>query len=167
MKNTKQHAKKTLLFLLLTILLSACSAGGRSEQSPLLGFFERKSGKIAYIGLDGNIYTMDQNAGDIQSITEDAYIPSESSPELLVYQLPTWAPNSQNLAFVGLERGGEGLQDNNATIYTYNTDDDDETNDITKITERFPEISMSRDPWNAGFLSIQPRLELGQYREQL
>ena len=48
-----------------------------------------------------------------------------------------------------------------------NTDDEDETNDTTKVTERFPEISMSRNPWTVGVLSIQPRFELGQYREQV
>jgi len=47
-----------------------------------------------------------------------------------------------------------------------NTNDEDETNDSTRITERFPEISMTRSAWHLGSLSLLPRFEVGQYREQ-
>jgi len=48
-----------------------------------------------------------------------------------------------------------------------NTDDEAEENDTSKTTERFPEITMSRSPWTVGSLSIQPRFEIGLYREHV
>jgi len=48
-----------------------------------------------------------------------------------------------------------------------NTDDDDEDNDRTKVTDRFPELAMSRDPWSLSSYSILPSLSIGRYREQI
>ena len=52
------------LLALGALLFAACS---RDEvtigQSPLLRFVERKSGRIAVMSTDGNIYTMDQAGG--------------------------------------------------------------------------------------------------------
>jgi hypothetical protein len=47
------------------------------------------------------------------------------------------------------------------------TDDEDASNDVTKTTDRIPEVSMSREPWAVGPLSIQPRFDVGLYREQV
>ena len=51
-----------------TLSLVACQ-GFRIPQSPLLGTLERKSGRIAFVGMDGNIYTMNQAGHDVTSIT--------------------------------------------------------------------------------------------------
>ncbi|MEE8592484.1 MAG: LptF/LptG family permease [Candidatus Bipolaricaulota bacterium] len=51
-------------------------------------------------------------------------------------------------------------------IEVENTDDDDPDNDETNITERIPELSMSRNAWIVGALAIQPSVEVGRYREQ-
>jgi len=48
-----------------------------------------------------------------------------------------------------------------------NTDDEDEANDITTIRERIPEVSMSRDAWTLGVISIRPQFDIGLYREQV
>ncbi len=86
-----------LLFWLLPLLLTACIPRGiRVPQSPYLRNLERKSGLIAYIGTDGNIYTINQGGGNQTAITDDAEFPGQ-------YLFPTWRPNSQELAFVGVE----------------------------------------------------------------
>ena len=36
---------------------------------------------------------------------------------------------------------------------------------LVKVTERIPEMSMTREPWTAGPVSVQPSLEVGRYRE--
>jgi len=51
-------------------------------------------------------------------------------------------------------------------IEVLNTDDEDSDNDETNITERIPELSLSRDAWTVGSLAIQPNAEVGRYREQ-
>lgn len=48
-----------------------------------------------------------------------------------------------------------------------NVDDDDEDNDRTRVTDRFPELAMSREPWNIALLSIHPSLSIGRYRERI
>lgn len=45
------------------------------------------------------------------------------------------------------------------------TDEEEEGDALAKVTERIPEISMSREPWTAGPVSVRPSLELGRYRE--
>ncbi|UCF09746.1 MAG: LPS-assembly protein LptD [Candidatus Bipolaricaulota bacterium] len=42
---------------------------------------------------------------------------------------------------------------------------DEEEDALERITERRPEISISRAPWHRGSLSLEPRVELGRYRE--
>jgi len=51
-------------------------------------------------------------------------------------------------------------------IEVENADDENPDNDETNITERVPEFSMSRNAWIVGALAIQPRVEVGRYREQ-
>ena len=92
------------LLLLNVLLTAACS---REEvtigQSPLLRFVERKSGRIAVMGSDGNIYTMDQAGGAQVAVTEDAVIPDETQGLVRYYQFPAWAPDDSRLAFIGYQ----------------------------------------------------------------
>jgi len=89
--------------LFLPLFAAACVPRGvRLPQSPLLGTLERKSGRIAYVGIDGNIYTINQGGGDRQAITDDAHFPERDGSDntFLVYRLPVWSPDSQQLAYV-------------------------------------------------------------------
>ena len=68
------------VLLPLALLASACLPEGvRVPQSPLSGLLERKSGLIAYLGGDGNIYTIDQGGGHKTPITNDAFVDEEAS----------------------------------------------------------------------------------------
>src|ERR1700745_1042065 len=78
---------------LLALLVSACLPDGlRVPQNQLSGLLERKSGLIAYLGTDGNIYTIDQAGQRKTQITKDAFV---SNTDFMFYGLPTWSPDSQ------------------------------------------------------------------------
>jgi len=92
----------TLFFLLgVSLLLSACLPEGmKLPQNELLAFLEPKSGLIAYIGVDGNVYTMDQGGGNQTQITTDAQAGSNG---YRIYRVPTWSPDGNALAFSMIE----------------------------------------------------------------
>ena len=93
-----------LLGCAVLLLAAACSQEDVSiRQSPLLRFVERKSGRIAIMGTDGNIYTMDQAGGARVPVTEDAIIPDETQGLVRYYQFPAWSPDDSRLAFIGYQ----------------------------------------------------------------
>lgn len=85
------------------VLIGALSAtaclpkGVRLPQSPLLSVLERKSGWIAYVGTDGNVYVTDQTGGESRALTEDATL---SGDDRMAYVLPTWSPDGQQVAVI-------------------------------------------------------------------
>ena len=113
-----------LLFLAAMSALALISCEGlRMPQSPLLGALERKSGRIVFVGLDGNIYTMNQAGRDVAAVTEDAAV--EDANRNTSYYYPTWAPDGRRLAFVGY-RHKQG-QRPEASLYTARYDGSDLT----------------------------------------
>lgn len=100
--------KKILNFLLTALLLSSCLPKNvQVPQSPLLPFLERKSGLIAYIGTDWNIYTSDQAGGHLTAYTTDAKVPGKATDPFRYYVYPTWAPDGNSLGFVGVSGQSE------------------------------------------------------------
>jgi Tol biopolymer transport system component len=94
---------------LVALAVTGCSERGlRLPQSPLLAALERKSGLIAYIGPDGNVYTIDQGGGNQAMVTEDAH-PLEDGVRRF-YDFPTWSVADNRLAFVGFD-----VEENGAT----------------------------------------------------
>jgi Tol biopolymer transport system component len=79
-------------------------------QSPFLKTLERKSGLIAYIGLDGNIFVSDQAGGNLRQLTDDANLPENQSNIYRLYQYPTWSQDGNQLAFVGTSSQGTGIR---------------------------------------------------------
>lgn len=120
-----QHFTRILGLLILLTALSGCLPEGvRLPESPLLRTLERKSGLIVYVGLDGNVYTIDQGGGEPTPITTDAKLqPGEDDSPLKVYQLPAWSPNNRQLAFIGIT-GATGTQQEGA-VYTAAADGSD------------------------------------------
>jgi Tol biopolymer transport system component len=112
------------LLLIMLVLVGCSPEDRRVPQSPLLAKVERKSGAIVYIGVDGNIYTMDQGGGRQQQITTDARYATEEDSSILIYQAPTWSPDNQQLAFIGV-RGSEesGSRIEEASLYTVSLGD--------------------------------------------
>ena len=105
--------------LLVGALLLAACGSVRLPQSPLLAQFERKSGLIVFVGLDGNIYTMNQGGEDIVPITEDA-TEAGANGEANAYYYPVWARDGKKLAYVGFHQAAEGTFE--TALYTVDND---------------------------------------------
>ncbi len=105
--------KHTLLALVIgSLLIAACGSISQAiqvPQSPLLAAVERKSGLIAYVGPDGNVYTIDQAGGKMNMITEDAH--GEEGGARRFYDFPAWSLEDSKLAFVGVD-----VQENGSAI---------------------------------------------------
>lgn len=104
-----------ILLVPLALLLAACVPEGiRVPQSEFSSLVERKSGLIALLAVDGNIYTVDQGGNGLTPITEDAF--SDESGYRF-YGLPIWSPDSQSLAFAGYE-GPPDAAPNSMSLFT-------------------------------------------------
>ena len=147
--------RKTLLtFGLLTLLLTSCLPQDfQVPQSPLLSTLERKSGLIAYIGTDGNIYISDQGGGQLRAITEDAEIPENQSAPIYFYQTPTWSSDGQKLAFVGLSRTGTQIT---TELYVANLEEDASTKIYSGTNETTFYLYWAPDNSSVSFLSSTP-----------
>jgi Tol biopolymer transport system component len=93
--------KKLTILTLASLLIASCLPRDvQIPQSPLLSTLERKSGLIAYIGADGNIFVSDQAGGNLKQLTDDAKLPQSQSEPYRLYQYPTWSQDGNQLAFV-------------------------------------------------------------------
>ena len=90
-----------LLPLAATLIVSCSVRGAQMTQNSLLERFERKSGLIAFIGLDGNITTTDQTGGRVTQLTEDA---GNREGVRRWYTSPTWSARGRRLAFVQFDQ---------------------------------------------------------------
>lgn len=126
--------------------------GLRLPESPLLTFLERKSGLIAYIGSDGNIYTVNQTGSNPTPITDDAALEGDT---VRYYQFPTWSPDSKLLTFFSISGSSEA--DLAAAIYVV---DDDGKNKVEAYTSedgsRPIYLSWSPDSANISFIATIP-----------
>jgi TolB protein len=143
--------KKIIFFSLIALLMSSCLPQNvQVPQSPLLATLERKSGLIAYIGVDGNMYISDQAGRNLSKLTTDAIAASDQSGKFNVYQLPTWSHDGNYLAFVGTS----GIN-SDATSKLFITDlTTEKTNEIYTSTTEFPiYINLSPDNTTVSFIS--------------
>ena len=106
--------KKPLLLALIlsSLLIAACGSISQAiqvPQSPMLAAIERKSGLIAYLGPDGNIYTIDQAGGKLNMVTTDAH--GGEGGVRRFYDFPAWSLEDNRLAFVGVD-----VQENGSAI---------------------------------------------------
>ena len=100
--------KKLTIFTLVSLLIASCLPRDvQMPQSPLLSTLERKSGLIAYIGADGNIFVSDQAGGNLKQLTDDAKLPQSQSEPYRLYQYPTWSQDGNQLAFVSTSSENE------------------------------------------------------------
>ena len=114
--------KKLLVFAVCAFFLGACLPQNvQVPQSPLLSTLERKSGLIAYLGTDGNMYISDQGGGHKKQLTEDGAIPAKQGDPLLYYEFPTWSRDGSQLAFIGIDSKDSQTQ---SKVMVANVDDD-------------------------------------------
>jgi len=144
--------KKLIAFTLGALLLASCLPRDMQvPQSPLLPVLERKSGLIAYIGADWNIYVTDQSGGNKITLTADAAIPKTQAAAFRYYQSPTWSPESNLLAFVAVS--GEGGNQGASDLYVANVDEEGSDKVFTSDTEHPFYLYWSPDNENLSFLS--------------
>ena len=95
-------AGRTLLVAvtIAAAVLLNCRLPDTSEQGSLMGSLERKSGRIVYMGLDGNIWVSNQAGGAKKQITTDAGAAENAAR---FYQAPIWSPDGSRVAFVGID----------------------------------------------------------------
>ncbi len=99
-----------LLLPATALFLQSCLPGGMTlPQSPALKWLERKSGRVAYVALDGNVRTADQAGGAQKDVTTDAAVSEDGSGESFFYQFPAWSPDGRSLAFVGVRRTADTI----------------------------------------------------------
>ena len=145
--------KKIASFFISALLLSACLPNNvqipQMPQSPLLPLLERKSGLIAYIGTDWNIYTSDQAGNHRTAYTKDALIPENTSDPFRYYGYPTWSPDSESIGFVGIH--GQG-NESSANVYIARVED--KAQKVFSSDSEHPfYLSWSPDNTSLGFLS--------------
>jgi TolB protein len=86
----------------------------------LFSGWESRSGLIVYVGTDNNIYTIDQYGENQQAVTRSI---SDGGGESVVYQQPTWSPDSDRVAFIQSGREDDGTQ--TAALFTAQPDGTD------------------------------------------
>ena len=101
---TRRHAL-WLLPLAAALLVSCSVRGAQMSQSSLLERFERRSGLIAFIALDGNIATTDQTGDRLTQLTDDA---GSREGVRRWYTSPTWSARGRRLAFVRFDQLRDG-----------------------------------------------------------
>jgi len=101
--NKKQWLGMLGLIGLLMLTTACLPEGIRVPQSDLLSALERKSGLIAYVGPDNNIYIVDQSGTKPVQVTEDAHT---GGSDYLIYSVPTWSLDGQSLAFAAYSGSG-------------------------------------------------------------
>lgn len=146
--------KKSILLLSIALLLTSCLPGNvQVPQSPLLPFLERKSGLIAYVGVDWNIYTSDQAGGNLVAHTSDAQATDDAAEAYRYYLYPAWSPDGNNLGYVSIS--GQGTE-SNAEIFITNVDEETSKKVFTSTTEQPFYLYWSPDNTNLSFLSTTP-----------
>ena len=147
---------KKLFLLLVAAILVACAPGEiKIPQSPALRILEKKSGSIAYIGSDGNVYITDQGATNTTPLTTDVTQESRSN---IAYNHLAWSQDGSQVAFVRLEKNGANSF--TSELMVANVNDDSVKSIYTSETE-FPfYINWSPDNKNVGMLTttITPQI---------
>lgn len=142
----------------ILVLLTAClpTQEDYSSQSQLLGALERKSGLIAYVGADGNIYTANQAGAKKTAITNDADLTAgtDSEEAARFYLFPTWSPDSESLAFMGVT--GSASNPVETTIHTAGIDGSDLSEVYRSENSRPVFLYWSPDGAKVSFLSSTP-----------
>jgi TolB protein len=143
--------KKIFIFILSALLIASCLPRNvQVPQSPLLSTLERKSGLIAYLGADGNMYVSDQGGGNLTQLTDDAVVPQSQGEPTLYYQYPTWSRDGSQLAFIGL--GSDGGQ-TKSKLMVANMDDDSVNEVYASESEHPIYLNWSPDNANVSFIS--------------
>ncbi len=149
--------KKIFVFIVSALLLAACLPQNlqlpQMPQSPLLPLLERKSGLIAYVGIDGNVFVADQSGQNPTQLTKDALLPKNQGDPLLLYEYPTWSHDGRQLAFLGINFDGQQIQ---SRVLVANMSSSS-VNEVYKSNSERPDfLDWSPDNASLGLLATDP-----------
>lgn len=119
MRRYRHTAPLTTVLLASAAVLAAASCAtqpaGRALPSPEGAFdamqTDPRVAEIAYVGVDRRIYLTDRRGRRTLSVTEAPDVPTTE----LLFDMPTWSPNGDKLAFMGFDSSGEG--ESRSTMY--------------------------------------------------
>ena len=81
-------------------ILGCTLASVRFPEIPGIGGQAQAVDLIAYVGSDGNVYTVDPEDGKVVALTDDAQRIPDANGALHYYSDPAWAPGKTGLAFL-------------------------------------------------------------------
>lgn len=143
--------KRSILFVSIALLLTACLPRDvQVPQSPLLPLLERKSGLIAYIGADWNIYTSDQAGRNLVAHTTDANIPESAAGKYRYYLYPAWSSDADSLGYVGISGQGNA---SSAEVFIANLAEETSKKVFASETEHPFYLYWSPDNTNLSFIA--------------
>ena len=96
-----------LWLLVTTLILAGCSD---QLQSPTVFISQQEnSGLIAYLGSDGNLYTIDHEGENKKLVFDKSSLIQQDTPDETTIQQPTWSPNGDSIAVIMAQEpvGGE------------------------------------------------------------
>jgi hypothetical protein len=93
----------------LVDLLSQEKGSGSSDQGV---------NRIAVVGVDHNIYVVGPSGEDRIAVSQDAQTRLQEGQNLRLYEAPTWAPGTGDLAFLRVERATGGIRETNLEVAT-------------------------------------------------
>ncbi len=92
------------LALLFTVACSTLLGSPTAERATQAGAPE---GRVVFVGLDGNLYTVGPSGEDRRAVTSDASL-ADPQDRTVYYEAPTWAPKTRRLAFIRIEGDAGG-----------------------------------------------------------
>jgi TolB protein len=107
MHGSGRHLKRGLFGLAaITLSIIACSlASIPLPKIPSSNGLPPSADLIAYMGSDGNIYTVEPSGETNQAWTDDAQPVPDADGAVRYYSDPSWSPGNKTLAFIEVETG--------------------------------------------------------------
>jgi TolB protein len=103
----KRIRSAILGFAAIALSIVGCSFITIPFNSALPSMQPESTDLIAYMGVDGNIYTVGPSGASSVALTDDAQPNPDAGGALRYYSDPSWSPEGNNLAFMEVEAGSE------------------------------------------------------------
>lgn len=142
------------------LALAACGPG---VEGPRLEYLDEAADgfeDIAYIGLDGNVYTVSPDGDSTVAVTREEPDPEAFTPN---YSLATWSPDGAKIAFMGFstEEIDTGDTELRSTLYVADSASEDITTSFSSIDTSPFYLYWAPDSERVSFASSYQSEDLG------